>query len=286
MFQRFSFLKTPDEKYRQILQLEGFVSNTYLEIASDWVNLTSFKLPKISVNQSDTSYQLISEYLRLGNRLERYFAFVVEQSRQYRVVLQNFQIVEHKKTIGELDFILQDTQTDELLHVELGGKLYLYDPIFEREIDRWVGPNRKDSLVQKVEKLKNEQFPLLFHPKTVQLLAEKGIDVTKIQQKICLKVRLFLPKDRYGFELPPFVEPHNIKGYYITWKEFQDSYYAGYQYFIPEKQDWIVHPKYGEVWFNYQEIKGLIAEMYQSSQNPLIWLKKEHEYETFFVVNW
>jgi hypothetical protein len=48
--------------------------------------------------------------------------------------------------------------------MELAYKFYLFDPSISSEpINNWIGPNRNDSLQEKLEKLKTKQFPLLYH---------------------------------------------------------------------------------------------------------------------------
>ena len=36
---------------------------------------------------------------------------------------------------------------DKYIHIEMQYKFYLYDESFENEIDRYIGPNRNDTLV-------------------------------------------------------------------------------------------------------------------------------------------
>ena len=46
-----------------------------------------------------------------------------------------------------------------MIHLEIVYKFYLYDnTIGTSEIDHWIGPNRNDSLREKLEKLKSKRF--------------------------------------------------------------------------------------------------------------------------------
>jgi hypothetical protein len=63
---------------------------------------------------------------------------------------ENIQVIEDKKTIGEIDFIIEDKNTKQVIHMELAYKFYLFDPSISSEpINNWIGPNRDDSLQEK-----------------------------------------------------------------------------------------------------------------------------------------
>jgi len=286
MFSQTSFLHEPNHQVRHFLQLKGFMFNSYLEIASDVLGKELFKLPEIDVSIDDIARLDMPKYLRLGNRLEHFFSFIIQESKDFEMLAQNIQIIENKVTLGELDFIIKNLKNNEIYHIELGGKLYLYDPNLEGELARWVDPNYTDSLLKKLDKLQTFQFPLLHHSFTQKTLTLLKIDPSQITQKICLKVRLFLPFSLKG-TIPLYVEVQNIKGYYLKIFEFTKLEYADYQYFLPEKQDWIVEPKYGEVWYSQNEIIPKIEKMLSAHQSPMVWIKKEETvFETIFVVFW
>ena len=286
MFTNFSFLQKPDPIYRLFLQLQGFRTNTYWETASEILEKETFILPEINVEWEDLKRLSMPVYLRLGNRLERFFSFIIQESQTYEMIAENVQIVAQKVTLGELDFIVRNVQTNEIIHVELGGKLYLYDLEIGGELERWIGPNRSDSLLTKLNRLQEFQFPLLHQPQTQIQLAEWQLKQEAIQQQICFKVRMFLPESLSGY-MPPYISAEHIRGYYITLPKFQSSRFEDFQYFLPEKQDWIVDPKYGEVWFTHKQIFPLIEKSLLTMQSPMVWVKKsEKEFETIFIVFW
>jgi hypothetical protein len=286
MYNKLSFLKVQDSEYRLFLQLKGFMTNTYWDYASEFLGLETFRLPEVNVEWADLKRLTVPAYLRLGNRLERFFSFIIQESKTYEMIAENVQIVAHKVTLGELDFILRNLQTQEIIHVELGGKLYLYDPEIEGELERWIGPNRSDALLTKLDRLQAFQFPLLKHPQTKQQLATWQLRSETIQQQICFKVRLFLPEFLYG-QIPPYVKAEHIRGYYLNMAAFESSRFESFQYFVPEKQDWIVEPRYGEIWFTHKQILPYVEKSLSTMQSPMVWVKKsEQEFETIFVVFW
>jgi len=281
-----SFLKNQNEQRRLYLQLKGFQSNTYLEVAAELVAIPSFKLPEQAIMEADVADLQMPERLRLGNRLERFFSFIIQQSTRYELIAENIQINENKITLGELDFLIYDTDKQEVLHIELAGKLYLYDPNITEELDRWIGPNRKDSLVRKTATLKQKQFPILFNSATKSILKDFNLESKNIRQRVSYKTRLFLPFATKN-DIPGKVNPCNIKGYYVSLNEFLSNSFSDYSYFIPLKQDWIVDPKYGEVWHSHAKILRNLEISLLEKMSPMIWVKKpNHTFETIFVVWW
>ena len=280
------FLKSENPKKRLEYQLNAFLSDTYMEIAGEHLGLENFTLPFFDSKSSGTGILQIPENLRLGNRLERLFSFVIANTGTYDILFENLQIIADKITLGELDFILREVTTNKLIHVELAGKIYLYDPSIEGELARWMGPNRKDSLLRKLQKLKDKQFPLLYHDATQKILESRHIAVESIIQKSCFKARLFMPFHLKN-DIPAPAKAKNIKGYYMDEATFKGRNHTQKQYFLPEKQDWIVPPEKGEIWHTYDEIKPALQKALAQKQSPLVWQKNPDESgESFFVVWW
>lgn len=279
-----SFLKEQDEIKRLLLQFQGFMQNTYLDFASEFTQIKTFIIPQVTFETEDIKNLQINPFLRLGNRLEKFFSFILKQSGKFEILFENLQIIDHKTTLGELDFIVRNLITNEIIHIEMGVKLYLYLPENNNDSEKFVGPNQRDALFFKLHKLRDEQFPLLYHPKTIKILQSKGIDVYEIQQQIFLKVRIYIPKELN--EIPSNIKKENIYGYHISLKTFENEVYKNFQYFIPQKNDWIVSPQQGEVWYSFEEVIQKIRKIHESNQSPLIWMKNANVFESFFVVFW
>ncbi|MFC4025994.1 DUF1853 family protein [Zunongwangia endophytica] len=250
-------------------------------------DLEAFELPKRTFQRKD-SVKLKNEIEKifvLGKRVERFFEFQISNSAKFEVLLSNIQIIEDKKTLGELDFILKEKNTNQHIHVELVYKFYVYDPSFKNELSRWIGPNRKDSLLEKIDKLKSKQLPLLYKKKTQDILSGKNIATKNIVQKVCYKASLFVPKKLLG---STFTKINNdcIKGYYITFNEFASNEYETNYFYSPQKQFWPVDPIKNETWFSYQEILSQIIKFIENKKAPLVWMKTNKGIEQFFVVWW
>jgi hypothetical protein len=64
----------------------------------------------------------------LGRQAEAIFESIITDSKSYKLLAANIQIQSPSKTIGEIDYLLQDTKTKSQFHVELCCKFYLFDP--------------------------------------------------------------------------------------------------------------------------------------------------------------
>lgn len=250
-------------------------------IAVDIANVSSFSLSELEIT-AVPSHQLPSN-LRLGHVIEKIVAHYIRSSKNYIILHENLQIIEGKQTLGELDFILLNKTNQQTLHLEIAYKFYLLDPsISEVQTNCWIGPNRRDSFVEKIAKLAQKQFPILKHSTTKQNLAD--LHVPSIQQRLCFMAHLFLPFGYRGKIEPQFQKA--IKGYYVTCQAFLAADHTNSQYHIPSKKNWGIAPKHNLHWANFEAIKQYVEVSISERQSPLVWVKTEEGFEEVFVVWW
>ena len=277
-----------DRKQKIINQLEGFLQTPPLWKHNKVIQLNQFDLPKVDWEnfKMDLSNLPGNLSMVLGKRMESFFALAVNLSNNYKVKASNLQINENKITLGELDFLIMDKIYDQLVHVEIVYKFYVYDPSFNNELERWIGPNRRDTFLYKIGKLQKKQLPLLFHPQTRNQLEKLKLEINNPIQEVCFKALLFVP---FNLQQQKFDIINNdcISGYYISFSEFQLNKYSHYQYFIPYKLDWPVHPSRNKIWNLYEETLEKVRENINNKKSPLIWIKKEKNvFERIFIVWW
>ncbi|MGB1216287.1 MAG: DUF1853 family protein, partial [Saprospiraceae bacterium] len=141
--------------------------------------MPSFDLSELNIID-DLEFQLPNN-LRLGHLIEKIVSELIKSSTNYKILYENSQLIENKNTIGEIDFIIKEIKTQSLIHLELAYKFYLFDPSISSEIiNNWIGPNRNDSLKEKLNKLKRKQFPLLYHEKAKEKF--KDIKIEEVSQ--------------------------------------------------------------------------------------------------------
>jgi hypothetical protein len=223
----------------------------------------------------------------LGKRMEDFFQFYINHFSSLEVLACNRQIICKKETIGELDFLLKDPASGKVSHVELVYKFYLYDPESgTSEKDHLIGPNKRDSLNRKLVRLQKRQFPLLFHEATQELLQSLEINPGDVEQAMCFKAFVFLPKQ---FEKVTFSEinPEIIIGYWIRLKEFTEEVYGQNMFFSPKKKYWPLKPDHKMTWLSYPEIMEQVQHFMEKELSLLMWMKKPNgEIEKFFIVWW
>jgi hypothetical protein len=221
--------------------------------------------------------------IRLGHLVEKIVSKLIKSSTNYKVIKENIQLIEDKKTIGEIDFILEEIKTKSFIHLELAYKFYLYDPSLSSEpIGNWIGPNRNDSLKDKLEKTKSKQFPLLYHK--VAKKTFNTIEIDEVSQSLCLLVSLFIPYEYKG-SFSPFYEKV-IKGYYLNFETFINSDNSAKTYYLPSKREWGMGPSENEIWTGLSGVKEEINTGMKESQAPLCWQKYKDSYVAFFIVWW
>lgn len=241
---------------------------------------TSFDLRELVLPQ-DLDYTLPTN-LRLGHLAEKVVGQLIKNSSNYKVVHENLQIIPDKNTIGELDFILEETLTSRLIHLELAYKFYLYIPTDSiNKISNWIGPNRGDSLTEKLHKLKTKQFPLLHHPATKNLLQD--IKVDEIQQALCFLINLYLPYEFNGAIDPIYAQA--IKGYHLSFGTFK-KLSSNNLFYIPSKLVWGTEPDENSHWVSYEEMLSQLALIVADRKSVLCWEKDGDEYYSFFVTWW
>ena len=265
-------------------QYLGFLSTPLLELKS-----FGFDYPPYTLNLVDLSTEEIPkpETMVLGKRMETFFQHFVSRFTEDELVACNEQIIEEKLTLGEIDFLLKNRMTGTISHVELVYKFYLYDEsLGDCMEEKWIGPNRRDSLVKKLNRMKWRQFPLLFHPATRSLLKNLDISAEEVVQKICFRANLFLPFLERK-KIPEGIQTTAVKGFYLSANLFTSELFPGAVYFSPKKPDWPVSPEKNQTWYSFSEIKSQIHQMLAAEQSPLVWMKTaQNEYYRFFVVWW
>ena len=221
----------------------------------------------------------------LGKQAEYCFESYLIASKRYQLLASNIQIQGTKQTLGEVDFLVFDKEVDKVLHIELACKFYVFDPeLKSTATEGWIGPNRKDSLNDKLNKLVKSQFPLLQAEETSLKLKEFGIDTASVKSQLCLKAFLFLPK---RLSIAQFALNYRdcIVGYWIAFSEFI-SEDKNALYSIPKKKQWLLPPEKLQVWYTFSEALSLIKIETVGKKSPLVYKRTQSKQESFFVIWW
>ena len=141
----------------------------------------------------------------------------------------NLQIRDDNKTLGELDLLIE-TNTGQL-HLELALKFYM------GWNNDWIGPNRRDHLVDKIKHTRDRQLQLARLPETQKQLAELGWQPEHSQS--LMRGCLFYPTDT-TIEMPRLTElnPAHWRGWWCRISEIS-KYVTSGEWVILSKDEWL-----------------------------------------------
>lgn len=150
---------------------------------------------------------------RLGIRFEALLSFWLNDHsdhwHDFELLAKNIQLKDEKRTIGEVDFIIENKITGDIEHWELSLKFYLGEGALQ-PFD-WRGLNDRDTFGRKIKHTLERQFNV----DRIQLpeLGEKTID----KRIAIFKGRLFYPgqvADSAKESLTTWLDPRHLRG---TW---------------------------------------------------------------------
>jgi len=248
-----------------------------------WHDSTIHNIEQFIIADYSFKMEFISPKLRLGMFVEQCIFQSLNNDPGIQILAKNIQIIENNLTLGEIDCLLK--QGNEIIHLEIAYKFYLFDPnVSPEEINCWIGPNRKDSLIEKINKINHKQFPLLFHTQTNKELHKMNIEMHTIQQKVCFKAQLFVP---YSSTKKSYISINEecIEGFYYSRSEL--DVLKENTFFIPTKLEWTAIPSQHNKWISFESLIDQISPSLFAQKSPMIWYKnKKGIISKCFVVWW
>lgn len=256
----------------------------FLQTPSLWKNDIVFGLHQFKIKPKSLKIDInIDEKLRLGKYIERFVSYQLKQEKDINILSENIQIQQNKITLGELDCIIKKGKKP--IHLEIIYKFYVYDnSVGTTEIEHFIGPNRKDALIEKLTKLKEKQLPLLYSNECKAYLKSIQLSSEKIEQQVYFKAQLFVPFTHNNMQLK-MLNSDCICGFYINPKELVN--FSDCKFFIPNKKDWLVNPHQNVNWLIYNDFKEKSAAYLARNFSPLCWIKQKNgEIKKMFLVWW
>ena len=260
-------------------RFEGFLNTPTLWKSNAVYNLTQFE-----IEQKSISFNLeIDSNQRLGKYVERFVSYQLSKDNSIKTIAENIQISKNKITLGELDCIL--LKGEKPIHLEIIYKFYLYDASLGKDyLQHWIGPNRKDSLVEKLDKLQQKQLPLLYSKECLRYLQSIDLNVKDIEQQVYFKAQLFVPF-RMNTAIESSINKDCIVGFYIHQEEL--SQFKNAKFYIPSKKDWLIIPHTNIDWLHYKDFVRESSTYLQRQFSPLCWIKTNTgELKKIFLVWW
>ncbi|QXP79362.1 MULTISPECIES: DUF1853 family protein [Winogradskyella] len=264
-----------------LLRYKGYVKTPSLFKSKDLTQVDLLELP-LTFKSLDTDSDFKNQ--RLGKLVEEFVFYQLKHQTSVKWITENIQIQKEQQTIGEIDALFY--VKEKPIHLEIVYKFYLYDTqeSYTNPLSYWIGPNRKDALCYKLEKLKNKQFPLLYKNETKHQLEDYNINIAEVSQKLCFKAQLFLPYKRNDITIDAINE-QCVYGFYISYKDI--SIFEAYKFYIPEKLDWLIDPHVNVEWQDFNIAKDIIEKQIKENRSPLVWLKVNNtKFEKCFITFW
>jgi len=188
-------------------------------------------LPRLK--QLDESPEPLLQFLsqlkstRLGLRFENLLWFWLQEDNYhpYQLLGHSIQKIEGSKTLGELDFLILNKDSQQIEHWEVALKYYLGET--DLLLEQWTGLNREDTLSTKLYHFTNKQFQF---PQALNF---------EIQQRFAvLKGQLYLPvKLNSEQSLPDWINLNRRLGYWGTTIPHSSFYrLERHEWLCPNKQ--------------------------------------------------
>lgn len=131
---------------------------------------------------------------RLGHYFERLYECLMQDLLGWEVMLKNQPVRSNGITLGELDFLVRNPADNVVEHHEIAVKFYLGHQDDGQARPLWYGPNTRDRLDLKTQRLTDHQSQLTARPETRNLLASLDIQ-TPVRPRIFMPGYLFYPLD-------------------------------------------------------------------------------------------
>lgn len=147
---------------------------------------------------------------RLGWHFENLVAALIQHSDRFDLVARNLVLRENGRTLGELDLLVRERASGELMHWELALKFYLG----LGEGRGWPGPNPHDQLASKARHLYDVQLPRAAQPGAMAQLQAAGHVIHR--RALLTRGRLFYPCFT-PCPAPPQADPAHQRGPW--WRE-------------------------------------------------------------------
>ena len=264
------------------LRYQGYSKTPSLFLEKSPIDIDMYEI--VNPNEQMDSDNLESSNPRLGKLVEEFVFYDLKQKSEIKWISENIQIQDNKLTIGELDTLFY--QNHQPIHLEIVYKFYLYDSLhtYNDPLEYWIGPNRKDTLVYKLHKLKQKQFPLLHDFRTKSYLDNYGLEVNTIKQKLCFKAQLFLPFNDLEVDVK-LLNKDCVTGFYVSIDKIEIL--KSYQFYIPKKLDWLVTPHNNVEWLSLEAAKHTIKTFTNNKRSPMCWIKDEtSQLQKCFITYW
>ncbi|MBD1559120.1 DUF1853 family protein [Vibrio sp. S9_S30] len=166
---------------------------------------------------------------RLGFVYQYACRCLFQTSSKYKLLGEEIQLQQDGRTLGSIDFILENRESQTIEHWEVAIKFYLLHNTF------WYGPNAKDRLDLKLDRMLSHQLKMS-SSQAFQLQCPKWKDSSEhLLMQGRLYINPFHDEDIPQNCLDHPINPSRIKGY---WCYDHQKHLITDKLYVLEKKDW------------------------------------------------
>ncbi|AXY57502.1 DUF1853 family protein [Acinetobacter chinensis] len=206
---------------------------------------------------------------RLGLRFEMliWFWLLDDAYHPYRLLGHSIQQIDGAVTLGELDFLVLNQESNETEHWEVALKYYLGEGYLS--LPQWYGLNRSDTLLRKLNHFTQKQFQF------------KQVGNHQIDRHFAvMKGQLYLPQSSHeNLSLPAWLNQKRRMGFWGTDIPKQQNLHRlkRHEWICPEKENSSMPCKWWTNGLYYQPDKALF---YMFRNKPLISSSRYNSFQT------
>ncbi len=196
---------------------EEAAGGRYILLSEEWFN-EQFELHLEWIQELEKNPKPLEQWLAadaqklLGKRFESLLGFWFSHSPYFELLYRNVVLHHQQNTTGEIDFIVKEKSSGNILHIETACKYYLG----ERKSSswkNWIGPNGHDSLDIKMKKVQ-KQMTVFDRVEGRVFLEKEGLE--KPAFYFFLKGYFFHHYNRIAGAVPPLhTHRHYNSGWYL-----------------------------------------------------------------------
>lgn len=179
--------------------------------------------------------------IRLGLYFELLWRFFLRADPAYELIGANIPVFDQSQTLGEFDLLLYDKENRQSVHLELATKYYLKttSPTPGKLLSEWVGPNTRDRLDLKLDRLLSHQARLSELPQGKQTLS--ALIQPPLRAAIALKGWLFYqePSTNTLNEDSGLLNPSHNRGTWMPYTAIAQHADTAEYWHILQRPNWL-----------------------------------------------